>query len=109
MGYVRVTKKKIVISNACWDFRMGAAMNGGIFAKNIVDTNFQMCRLADVLEILRFTTNRRKSEKFIVGTNGARSLDDYVRVKHTTVAKRDSSPNDTIGSDRDVRAELGRR
>ena len=78
MGHVRVTKKKIVISDPCWDFRMGAAMNGGIFAKYIVDANFQICRLAYVLEILRFTTNCRKSEKFIVGTNVARPLDDHV-------------------------------
>jgi hypothetical protein len=108
MSDMRVTKKKIVITDASWDFSMGAAMNGGIFAKYIVVANLQIRRLAYVFKILSSAANRSKSEKFIVGTDFARSLDDNVRVKHTAIANGNSRPDHAIRSNRDVPAKFGR-
>ena len=109
MRHMGITKKEIVISNPSRDFRVRATVDRRVFPKYIVVADFQMSRFSDVLEILRFTANHGKREKFVIVANFAGALDHDMRVKNTSIAELYPRPDHAVGSNREVDTKFGIR
>lgn len=89
VGHVRITEQQVVGTDACRQILVGAAVNCGVFTKHIVVADFEIGGLADVFEVLGFSTDGSEGEKLISLADLRVALDDDVRVEHAFIAEFD--------------------
>lgn len=96
-----------MITDARGNLLMSATVHSTVFTKNIPVADFQKRWLADVFQVLCFSTDGSKGEKFIVMPDLAWPINHHMRMKHTSIAQHHIVTNHTIGADDDIGTDMG--
>src|SRR5690606_26362645 len=98
--------EKVVRADARRRVGVGAAVDGAVLAEDVAVADFQVGRLAFVLEILGLPADGGEGEEFVVPADAAGTADDDVGMERAAVADLRSGRDDAVGADADVRAEF---
>jgi len=109
VGDVRVAEEKIVRADRRRDFAVRAAMDGSVFAEDIVIADDEKGRLTDVFEVLGFSADRCEGEELVVLADFRRAIDHDMRVEHAFITKLDIRADDAKRADADVVADFSER
>ena len=109
VGDVRVAQKQVVRADARDGIRVGAAVDRGVFAENIVVADFQIGGISDVFEVLGFASDGRKGEKLVGAAEFRVALENDVRVQDTIIAEFDIRSNDAKRADTDIASQRRKR
>ncbi len=107
VGDVRIAEQQVVGADARGQFLEGAAMDGGVFAEDVVIADFQIGGLGDVFEVLGFSSDGGEGEKLVAAADFRVSFDDDVRVEHAIIAQLDVRANHAEGADADIFPDPG--
>ncbi|MNR10881.1 hypothetical protein D3C85_1271540 [compost metagenome] len=84
----------------------GADVEGAEFADGVVVADFQPCRLARVLLVLRHRTQRTELENAVVLANAGMAFDHHVRADPGAAVDADIGADDAVCADFDVGGDL---
>lgn len=103
---VRVREAKVIRTDAGRCGFFGAAMDGGVFSKNIAVTYDEGGGFAGILEVLRLDSDGREGEKFVFVADLAVAVNHDVGVELAAVPQADVGFDDAIGANFGVGAYL---
>ena len=109
MRDVRVAEQQIVRADARRQILMGAAMDRGVLAEDVVIADFEPGRLAEVFEILGFPTDGCEGEKLVAAPEFRVSFEHDMRMQDTLVAQLHIRADHAEGADADVVSKPGER
>ena len=105
---VAVSQKIVVVADDCSRTDGRAAIHRAKFAECISRTDFEICRLAGIFEVLRTLPDRAVGKKKIVLANARRACERRVVGQSATRTERDIGPDHAIGADFDILTDPGR-
>ena len=103
---VRVGHDEIIGADHRGVFNFRGAIDGGVFAKDVVIADDQARRFVFVFQILRRIANDTASMKFIARTDLRHAGEIRVRPHNTIRAQLHGGINDSEGTDADIGAEF---
>ena len=88
---------------------MGAAVDSGVFAEDIVIAHFEIGRLAEVFQVLGFAADGRIGKKLVAAPELRVSFQHDMRVQHAIIAQLDVGAHHAERADAHVVSDLGKR
>jgi hypothetical protein len=83
-------------------------VDGGVLAENVRIADFEVGRLAGVLEVLGLAADVGEGKKLIFPAKGRVAFEDDVSVENALVAEGDVVADDAVRADSDIPTELSK-
>lgn len=109
VGDVGVAEQQIMRADAGGQAFVGAAVDGGVFAKNVVVADFEVSGIAEVFEILGLAADDGEGEKLVAAADLGMTFENDVGVQDAIVAEFNMVANDAIGANADILSQGGER
>jgi len=109
VGDVGVAEQQIMRADAGGQAFVSAAMDGGVFAEDVVVADFEVGGIAEVFEILGLAADDGEGEKLVAAADLRMTFENDVGVQDAIVAEFDVVANDAIGADADILSQGGER